>query len=432
MEVVKLKSLLMNVIIFNIIQNIFGKSICKGNNYCDDCNICNLKDDRSCGYKNLFCLKNDNQIFFFYYLQSSYVNYFNDYFNNEEIEYICDGQNINLTELNNEKVIRFGNEYKYKNYLTKNSIHCNYEIKNIFHKNYDVYLSITITNKYFYDTRNLRFEINLPLPNSTVINYNNYYYNDYYYPKSNKINLNNITSFSLMLDIDKIQIHDKDFNFNIKEELEIKIYTIRNYNYDDYNENKNVDDYPINIKKKSNNLTIIYSILTAVGLLAMIIIFIVCIRKYRKKIRIPIGQQEEINLNRQPRGINLNRQPIGNSLNRQPIRVNLNRQQRENIQNENQIIHFSNINQENENKRKKELLFNDKLYPIIYNKDLFKENNNNICSICLENYIDQKSLISLTPCNHIFHFECLKQWSMKNTGAFKCPNCNYDFMEKKN
>ena len=98
MEVVKSKSLLMNVIIFNIIQNIFGKSICKGNNYCDGCNICNLKDDRSCGYKNLFCLKNDNQIFFFYYLQSSYVNYFNYYFNNEEIEYICDGQNINLTE----------------------------------------------------------------------------------------------------------------------------------------------------------------------------------------------------------------------------------------------------------------------------------------------------------------------------------------------
>ena len=67
MKVVKLKSLLMIIIIFIIIKNIFGESICKGNNYCDDCNICNLKNDNSCGYKNLFCLKRDNKIFFFYY-----------------------------------------------------------------------------------------------------------------------------------------------------------------------------------------------------------------------------------------------------------------------------------------------------------------------------------------------------------------------------
>ena len=238
----------MIIITFNIIKNIFGESIWKGNNDCDDCNICNLKNDSSCGYKNLFCLKRDNQIFFFYYLQSSFIKYFNNYFNNEEIEYICGGQNINLNELNHEKVITFGNEYKYKNYLTKNSIHCNYEIKNFFDKNYDVYLSITITNKYDYDTRHLNYEINLPLPNSTVINYN-YYYNNYYYQKSNKLNLNNITSFSLMLDIDKIKIINQDFDFNIKEELEIKIYTIRNYNYYDYYEN--VDD--IRLIKKGRN-----------------------------------------------------------------------------------------------------------------------------------------------------------------------------------
>ena len=65
-----------------------------------------------------------------------------------------------------------------------------------------------------------------------------------------------------------------------------------------------------------------------------------------------------------------------------------------------------------------------------YSQELFKNNTNN-CTICLENYIDQKSLICLTPCNHIFHYDCIKKWSLNNTGLFKCPNCNFDFMKEK-
>ena len=267
-----------------------------------------------------------------------------------------------------------------------------------------------------------------------------------------------------MLDIDKININNQESEYFDIEELEIKIFTIKNYYY---NENKNVDDYPINEKQKeskSKKLTLLYIFIIVGGILAILIIFIVCIIKCRKKrLRNQQLDNEHIqnirnNLNRQPIRNNLNRQPIRNNSNRQPIRNNSNRQQiedflnnnnlrnnvniepirnnsnrqqRENIQNEHQIIHFSNNNQENENKRKKELLFNDKLYPIIYNKEFFKENNNNSCSICLEYYIDKKSLISLTPCNHIFHFNCLKKWSMKNAGFFRCPNCNYDFMKEK-
>ena len=150
--------------------------------------------------------------------------------------------------------------------------------------------------------------------------------------------------------------------------------------------------------------------------MAIIIIFIICVIKCRKK-KLRNGQI-----------YNVHRQPIRNNLNRQSIRNNSNRQQRENVPNEHQIIHFSNSNQENEKKRKE--LFKNKLYPIIYNKELFKENYNNSCSICLENYIDQKSLISLTPCNHIFHSDCLKKWSNKNTSYFRCPNCNYDFIKE--
>ena len=38
-------------------------------------------------------------------------------------------------------------------------------------------------------------------------------------------------------------------------------------------------------------------------------------------------------------------------------------------------------------------------------------------------------MVTLTSCNHIFHYDCLKKWSEKNTGHFKCPNCNYDFLK---
>ena len=65
-----------------------------------------------------------------------------------------------------------------------------------------------------------------------------------------------------------------------------------------------------------------------------------------------------------------------------------------------------------------------------YSLEIFKNNTNN-CTICLENYIDQKSLICLTPCNHIFHYDCIKKWSLNNTGLFKCPNCNFDFTKEK-
>ena len=99
----------------------------------------------------------------------------------------------------------------------------------------------------------------------------------------------------------------------------------------------------------------------------------------------------------------------------------------------NQIINI-NINVENQNKeieekKKIELLFNTKFSPIKYSSDIL-ENANTSCSICLENFVENESMVSLTSCNHIFHYDCLKKWSEKNTGHFKCPNCNYDFLKE--
>ncbi len=57
---------------------------------------------------------------------------------------------------------------------------------------------------------------------------------------------------------------------------------------------------------------------------------------------------------------------------------------------------------------KKNYLFNEIIKKINYNETIIC--NDNKCSICLQNYINNKSIICLTPCNHTFHFYCLKKY----------------------
>ena len=40
-----------------------------------------------------------------------------------------------------------------------------------------------------------------------------------------------------------------------------------------------------------------------------------------------------------------------------------------------------------------------------------------------------KSQISITPCNHIFHYECIKKWIEDNVLNPQCPNCKYNFFD---
>ncbi len=49
----------------------------------------------------------------------------------------------------------------------------------------------------------------------------------------------------------------------------------------------------------------------------------------------------------------------------------------------------------------------------------------NECSICLEN-IKENDKVSYTPCKHIFHFDCLKNY-IKSTLKTNCPLCKFDF-----
>jgi hypothetical protein len=68
------------------------------------------------------------------------------------------------------------------------------------------------------------------------------------------------------------------------------------------------------------------------------------------------------------------------------------------------------------------------LFPKIFNKEIIVNDCEN-CSICLDAFEPEKSLVSITQCNHVFHYECIKEWIEKNVLNPLCPNCKYALLE---
>ena len=73
-------------------------------------------------------------------------------------------------------------------------------------------------------------------------------------------------------------------------------------------------------------------------------------------------------------------------------------------------------------KKQKFYLLNSEIKSIDYKKDIC--NNEEECPICLENYSFDKK-ICFTPCKHIFHHICLKEY-IYGSDEMKCPICKFD------
>jgi len=43
------------------------------------------------------------------------------------------------------------------------------------------------------------------------------------------------------------------------------------------------------------------------------------------------------------------------------------------------------------------------------------------CSICLVEYEGEDAVSKLRTCGHVFHFNCIEQWTLRN--QFSCPLC---------
>ena len=81
-----------------------------------------------------------------------------------------------------------------------------------------------------------------------------------------------------------------------------------------------------------------------------------------------------------------------------------------------------------DHKKKINFLFKTDLKPKIYTKKI-DVNKVEKCTICLMNFKPKKSKVSITSCNHIFHFKCLHKWLYENLISPKCPNCNQLILE---
>ena len=371
------KSLIIKFIFYILLKNTIQQELCSKDISCDNCQRCiiTLGTESSCKYGNLFC-KQEDSIYYLSELKSSYINYFNQ---NLEAANICGRQYIDINSKEFKKNIKIGkDDYLF---LKTNSLHCNYDINNeLFNDNHnDIYISLLLSNNNSIIHQILSFTIYFHFGNI-----NNYFNENDIRNNKKLIKLNNIQMSYIMIDFDKIFIE------NEFEDLIIEIYITKNKNF---NENENLPPAEKSDDQKKNK---IYYVLFA-GLAAIIILLIIVIKNCMK------------------RRLYVNRDNNSNRLN------NLNR--------EDIIIHRNDNNNIIDNKKKIELLFNTQFYPIKYNKNMLGEENIN-CSICLENFKEGKSIIILTPCSHIFHFECLKKWGNESIEHFKCPNCNYDFLKE--
>ena len=53
----------------------------------------------------------------------------------------------------------------------------------------------------------------------------------------------------------------------------------------------------------------------------------------------------------------------------------------------------------------------------------FLAKHGSTCTICLDDF-KSTDKVCLTPCSHVFHYNCLSSWLHKNKINPKCPNCN--------
>ena len=83
---------------------------------------------------------------------------------------------------------------------------------------------------------------------------------------------------------------------------------------------------------------------------------------------------------------------------------------------------------ENENKMKIEFALKNYLKPKKFLKK-FGAKDGTTCTICIDEFKEKKSRVSVTPCKHVFHYKCLSNWLSKNVMNPKCPNCNYNLIQ---
>jgi hypothetical protein len=344
------------------------------NSICETCNI-ESTDYSQCKYQNLYCLLSKEKSI---YSQCKHY-YSRDFRNNLENYAICGTKDIIFTTNNQSQTIF---QLKEENENNSNDIkryHCDYDLK----LNNDIDSStnkINITIIFDNIENNNNFNFFFFLLKNNVFNADNLITKEKISSKTKTITLEYFHNISIYIDINLPK--------NVKPNFTIKIdyFSIENEEGEEIEMEKE-DMYPLYLT--------LYIAVPLLILLMALIIYLCC--------------------KKQDTGI------LGGEIRVIGFSDNVNDIQEESEESK------SKAHKLNENKKKLLILFKSILRPQEYTKT-HKKIYSQKCTICYEDFELYLSVVSITPCQHIFHYRCLNNWLNKNIMNPKCPNCNLDLM----
>ena len=375
-----LYSLIFLIIFLNLLSNSYEQTKCElilNNSLCEACNI-ESNDYSQCKYQNLYCtLSKEKNIY------SQCKNLYNrDLRKNMKNNLLCGEKNIIFTEKNNTQTIFQIKEENINNFNDLEFLSCDYDLKvNNINDSLTNKINITISFENKINTNENNFNFFFFLLKNSIFNVDNLITKEILTSNSKTIALEYFQNISLYLDINIPK--DSSPNFSIK----INYFNIENNDGEEIEMEKE-DMYPLYLT--------LYIAIPLLVLLIALIIYLCC--------------------KKQDTGL------LGGEI---------------------QVIGFVNIDNEipeetEDNKSKSHKLIENKkklmiLFKTILGAQEYTKSLNKIdcpkCTICYEDFELNNSVVSITPCQHIFHYRCLHNWLNKNAiNNPKCPNCNFDLM----
>lgn len=357
------------IIIFSQVNDY--EQICSFNIDCNDCDFCGeeSEDYTTCNYDNIFC-KGDTQHFFSPRLKSEYDSFFRK---DSKVSEFC-GKGEMEFELQKDPVLFF--DVNKNNFPKGKLVHCSYTFNRIDnYKKYEPSLVINLNP----DQKNMDLKFKIIIEFTSIDE-----------RKKQKL----ITNDDLK--------NNNIFEETLKDTEELLIFI--DFLNNDYNSDEVLEmKYQINKNKYLCDIYsyILYSILGLAFIILLIIIIIKMCCPYAFKCKKAKNEHQRIPLS--SRQVTTNR-------------------------NGNIVISHRDAKKEMKKKVNYESLK-------VLKNDTFEENltqkYGNNCTICFEPFIIGKSKISITPCEHIFHMECIKKWIESNGIDPYCPNCKYCFIKNK-
>lgn len=357
------------IIIFSQVNDY--EQICSFNIDCNDCDFCGeeSEDYTTCNYDNIFC-KGDTQHFFSPRLKSEYDSFFRK---DSKVSEFC-GKGEMEFELQKDPVLFF--DVNKNNFPKGKLVHCSYTFNRIDnYKKYEPSLVINLNP----DQKNMDLKFKIIIEFTSIDE-----------RKKQKL----ITNDDLK--------NNNIFEETLKDTEELLIFI--DFLNNDYNSDEVLEmKYQINKNKYLCDIYsyILYSILGLAFIILLIIIIIKMCCPYAFKCKKAKNEHQRIPLS--SRQVTTNR-------------------------NGNIVISHRDAKKEMKKKVNYESLK-------VLKNDTFEENltqkYGNNCTICFEPFIIGKSKISITPCEHIFHMECIKKWIESNGIDPYCPNCKYCFIRNK-